>query len=387
MRRNRATRCSAAKRAAATRRRRRGSPTVRIAFDHQTFAIQEYGGVSRYCVRLAGELAAAGNDVRVVAPLYINRYLDELPRANVVGRRIASSRWGNRAMRRLDQLAARPLLARLAPDIVHETYFAPRRSAPRRARTVLTVYDMIHEKFPESFPPSDATAALKAAAVARADHVLCISENTRRDLIAIHPAAAAKSSVTLLGFDVPPTVDIHTTGRPYLLFVGNRDSYKNFASLLAAYAASPALRGGFDLLAVGGGRFTADEEAQIATARLGERVRWQSADEDALRRLYAGAAVFIYPSLYEGFGIPPLEAMAAGTPVVAVAAGSVPEICGDAVAYAEPGSIDSLRDAIERVVASPSLAAKLIAAGHRRLTVFSWGRCAAETAAVYRSLL
>lgn len=361
---------------------------MKIAFDHQAFTIQEYGGVSRYCVRLAGELAAAGHDVRVVAPLHINHYLEELPRRLVTGRRIASSRWGNRAMRRFDQLAVRPLIAGFAPDIAHETFFAPRRSAPRRTRTVLTVYDMIHEKFPETFYPDDPTVAWKTAAVGRADHILCISENTRRDLIEIHPAAAAKSSVTLLGFDLPPpSTDMPEPGRPYLLFVGQRGIYKNFAGLFAAYAASPLLRDGFDLLAIGGGQFTAEEKAMIGAAGLGDRVRWQSADEPALRRLYAGAAVFVYPSLYEGFGIPPLEAMAAGTPVVAVAAGSVPEVCGDAVAYAEPGDIDSLRDAIEGVATSPTLAAELVAAGHRRLEFFSWARCAAETADAYRSLL
>ncbi|QXQ05535.1 glycosyltransferase [Sphingosinicellaceae bacterium] len=99
------------------------------------------------------------------------------------------------------------------------------------------------------------------------------------------------------------------------------------------------------------------------------------------------AAAFIYPSLYEGFGIPPLEAMAAGTPVVAVDAGSVPEVCGDAVAYAPPGDVEALRIAIECVVGSPTLTASLVAAGHARLGLFSWARCAAETATIYRNLL
>ena len=363
---------------------------MKIAFDHQIFAAQEYGGVSRYYVRLAQELAVAGNDVRVVAPFYVNAYLPELPPGIVMGRRVRPSQWGGRAMRMIDQSAAAPLLARLAPDIVHETYFAARRTAPRRARTVLTVYDMVHELFPASFPANDRTAALKTVAVARADHVLCISESTRRDLIAVHPSAASKASVTLLGFDPPaarPADSDAPAARPYLLFVGQRGGYKNFAGLLEAYASSPVLRAGFELLAVGGGAFSAVESAAIAAHGLGDHVRQAAATDAALQSYYAGAAAFIYPSLYEGFGIPPLEAMAAGTPVVAVDAGSVPEVCGDAVAYAPPGDIGALRSAIEGVVGSPSRTDELVAAGRARLAHFSWARCAAETATIYRSLL
>ena len=363
---------------------------MKIAFDHQIFATQEYGGVSRYFVRLAGELGALGNDVRVVAPFYVNAYLSELPPAMVLGRRMSPSRWGVRAIRMIDQRAAAPLMARLAPDIVHETYYADRRTAPRRARTVLTVYDMVHEKFPGSFAADDTTAALKRLAVDRADHVICISESTRRDLIAYQPAAASKASVALLGFDAhapEPATETGNAARPYLLFVGQRGGYKNFAGLLEAYAASTVLRDGFELLAVGGGAFSATETAAIAAHGLAGNVRQVAADDAALQRYYAAAAAFIYPSLYEGFGIPPLEAMAAGTPVIAIDAGSVPEVCGAAVAYAPPGDVEALRVAIESVVGSPALTSSLVAAGHARLAHFSWARCAAETAIIYRSLL
>ena len=360
---------------------------MKIAFDHQIFAQQHYGGISRYIVRLAGELAAAGHGVSIAAPFHINAYLGELPVGLVIGHRVPASRWGGRAMRLANAALIRPLLARIGPEIVHETYFAARRTAPRRARTVLTAYDMIHEKFPASFPASDPTAALKAAAIARADHVLCISESTRRDLIEIHPGAAAKSSVTLLGFDPAPLVGHLTAGRPYLLFVGQRGGYKNFAGLLDAYAASPALRRDFDLLAAGGGSFSADEAAAIAAHGLTAQVRQQPVDDGALHACFARASVFIYPSLYEGFGIPPLEAMAARTPVVAIAAGSVPEVCGDAAAYAPPGDSAALAAAIEAVAFDSGAVARLIAAGTQRLTRFSWARCAADTAAIYRSLL
>lgn len=364
---------------------------MKIAFDHQIFMQQQYGGISRYFAGIGAELAQMpGNDVRYVAPLHINAYLDALPRALVVGHRIAQSPWRRRLMRPFDRFAVPLALRAFGPDIVHETYYANFRTAPKSARIVLTVYDMIHELFQASFAPDDRTAARKAAALARADHVLCISQSTRRDLLAAHPQVADKTSVTLLGFDPPPSLPVPRDGvaaAPYLLFVGGRLGYKNFSGLLEAYAASPALRAEFTVVAAGGGAFTVDEQALIARLGIGGRVRHAAADDATLQRLYAYAAVFVYPSLYEGFGIPPLEAMAAGAPVVAMHASSVPEVCADAAQYAQPDSTESLRAAIEAVALSPTRAAQLRAAGSARLAHFSWHKCAVETAAAYRSLL
>ncbi|MFZ4688901.1 MAG: glycosyltransferase family 4 protein [Polymorphobacter sp.] len=361
---------------------------MKIAFDSQIFASQQHGGVSRAHARLAAALAAAGEAVRVVAPLHINAYLPDLDPALVYGHGLTDGRWQRRAARVANRIAEPALLGRFDPDIVQETYYRVQRTAPRRARSVVMVYDMIHELFPASFPTGDPTAAQKAAATARADHVLCISQSTLDDLVAIHPGVAGKASVVLLGFDpVQERPAVTAGGRPYLLFVGQRGGYKNFAGLLAAYAASPALRAEFDLLAVGGGAFTADETAAIVGHGLSGQVRQRAADDRALQACYAGATVFIYPSLYEGFGIPPLEAMAAGTPVVAMKASSVPEVCGDAAVYAQPDDAGSLQRAIEAVALSPTAAATLVAAGTCRLQLFSWDRSAATAAAAYRGLL
>ena len=262
---------------------------------------------------------------------------------------------------------------------------------PRSAKRVITVYDMIHEKFAESFPQRDKTRQIKAHAVKRADHVICISENTRRDLIEFLGVPDEKTSVVYLGYSLatkgPPAKRI-VGEKPYILYVGHRGGYKNFERLLQAYAVSPKLRNYFDLICFGGGGLTTKEKSLLQ--RLGfsmESVRQVSGDDASLAGYYRSASAFIYPSLYEGFGIPSLEAMSFDCPVVCSGVSSIPEIIGNAAEMFDPYEPDSIRMAIERVVSDDTLRQILIARGQERIKLFSWKRCAQETLDVYRRVL
>jgi glycosyltransferase involved in cell wall biosynthesis len=364
---------------------------MRVVFDHQVFAFQTYGGISRYFVRLAEAINGhAGHSARIVAPVHVNAYLGELPPGSVRGFRIGATDFNRKVARNVARRVAAPMIAAERPDIVHETYFAAKGSAPRGVPTVLTVYDMIHEIFADSYHPDDQTRALKRAAVRRADHVLCISASTERDLIAHIPEAAGKTSVVLLGFDsfAAPVGSEAPPERPYLLYVGERTRYKNFTGLLRAYANAQRLHSGFDLVCFGGGAVSADERAAISELGLdAARLHFRAGDDALLARTYRGASAFIYPSLYEGFGIPPLEAMSSGCPVIAANVSSIPEVCGDAAAYFDPASPDAIAAAIEAVVFDSARSADLVARGRLRLGAFSWAHCADATLATYRALL
>lgn len=368
---------------------------MKIAFDSQIFTMQEYGGISRYISSLAEKLAKIdGVDAKIFAPIYINEYISRLPKEVVSGFRIPKIAKMGRFFHVIGLWFVRGAIAKFSPQVVHETYYTSLSLVPKNARTVVTVYDMIHERFPAMFSEFDKTARLKRASVLRADHVICISENTKRDLLEFISIPPEKVSVVYLGVDSVKVCEPGDKNNsifnevPYLLFVGGRGHYKNFAGFLRAYASSEWLIDNFKIICVGGGLLQAEELDLMR--KLGvdsSHVIQLNADDNLLGEVYKGASAFIYPSMYEGFGIPPLEAMSAGCPVVCSNTSSIPEVVGDAGEYFQPDNIDSIRIAIENVLKNKERRELLVKNGFDRCEFFTWERCASETLKVYRSIV
>ncbi len=373
---------------------RRGGEALRVMFDPQIFCHQRFGGVSRYICSMAREMQhLPGIIPLIVAPFHFNEYLDQLPSALVRGRRV---RWleGMTAVAYGSSVLAGKAAARgFRPDVVHNTYYFPIRP-PTGARSVVTIHDMIHERFPRYFAAGPLITRFKAASVAAAHHVICVSENTRRDVLDTYDIPEERVSVTHLGFEPLRSlltgetstdfkVRVFGADVPYLLYVGSRLTYKNFQGLLAAYAAAPRLRTNFFLLCFGGGDFTGAERAAISKAGVAGRIRHVSGPDATLAACYAHASLFACPSLYEGFGIPVLEAMSLECPVACSNSGSLPEVVGDAARLFDPRDRDSIRAALESTLDSPSAAAALKERGRLRCARFSWRRCAEETLGIY----
>lgn len=370
---------------------------MRIAFDHQAFCLQKMGGISRYFCSLAVQLLWQGEQAGIFAPLYRNVYLRDVPADAIHGRpvhdyppKLASlAVWANGWL-------ARPGMRRFAPDIVHETFFSQRASGDPRCPHVLTVFDMISEllALDTPVPESALRKTAKYAAVARADHVICISEHTRQDLIRLFDVPAEKTSVVYLGCDLPAgdpdevAPGAATGDRPYLLYVGLRGGYKNFAAMLEGIASSERLKRVFDVVAFGGGAFTAPEREQIKALGFADgQIRHAGGTDRVLSKLYRGASALVYPSRYEGFGLPPLEAMSYGCPVAASGTTSMPEVIGHAGEYFDPERADSIAPAIERIVFSQQRTDELIDLGKVRAAMFTWKRCADDTLEAYRALV
>jgi glycosyltransferase involved in cell wall biosynthesis len=374
--------------------------TTKVIYDYQIFAIQEYGGISRYYHEIASRIARMPDfDLEMLCPLYVNEYFEEYSSNQQMrkGWKIKSLPKTYIIKQILNQAVSNLSIDKSGTEIIHETMHTSNRFiGSKKHKRVVTIYDMMDEKFAASRDRNGRLAREKAVAVERADRIICISESTRKDAIellnideskisTIH--IAATPDITLGKEDSPGERKVFQIDKPYLLYVGIRGDYKNFTRLVEAYHLSQRLNQDFQLICFGGGAFSADEKLQINSLQLADKVIHISGDDNKLAYLYRRATAFIYPSLYEGFGMPPLEAMAFNCPVICSNVSSIPEVVGDAGEYFDPYNVDSIIDAIEKVVYSETRSNHLRQLGQARTKVFSWDLCAKQTSEVYHSLL
>jgi glycosyltransferase involved in cell wall biosynthesis len=274
-------------------------------------------------------------------------------------------------------------------DVIHGTNFVVPPS--RRAARLVSVWDLTAVRYPELCTP---TSRKYPALVRRAI----------QDGAWVHTGAAAVAAeiVDHFGVDpsrvrvIPPGVDpaaapvrraAEETSPPYLLGLGTSEPRKDFPGLVAAFDELAGIHADLQLRLAGPpGWGDGQLQQAIAGARHRGRVRRLGWVDD-VGPLLAGAAVFVYPSRYEGFGLPPLEAMACGVPVVATAAGSLPEVLGDAALLVPVGQPAALAAAIDRVLTDDALRARLIEAGRRRAAAFSWRSSGDALMATYGAMI
>ncbi len=362
--------------------------SIDILFDHQAFAMQRHGGVSRYFVELARALQAVpGVRARLFAPAWLSSHI-------AAGDPLHPWSFALTGMQRgLQQRAAAiaPLLflaLRLArPQLLHETAHGPPVRPPRGTRVVTTLHDMTVERYPQCFDQAARRIADKLAALRRADAIICISEHTRSDLLAAHPEFAGRCAVVPHGV----VQQVASGPRParlpaqYLLYVGSRATYKNFTRLVQALGQAKGLPPSLQLLCFGGGALQAEELALCQRAGWAPpRVLQVDGDDSLLAQAYRHAELFVFPSLYEGFGMPLTEAMAQGCPVACSRASSFPEVCADSATYFDPEDSDDIARCLQAVLLDPAHRAALVQAAAGRGRHFSWADCAARTAAVYQ---
>jgi glycosyltransferase involved in cell wall biosynthesis len=364
---------------------------MRILYDHQVFSLQDAGGASRYHFELIRNLQRS-NEVAIELLLGLNGSVMPFGALQQVHTRVFSH--GTRIKPGMARYALNECLSGLiAPlrgkvDIYHPTLY---RALPwvRRRRIVVTHHDCIHERFPKLFSNAASIVESKRKLFAQADAIVCVSESSRKDLLHFYNVAESKAHVVHHGFSPLALPEDGKPDRiePYLLYVGSRAGYKNFGLLLEAFARS-GLAGNYRLLAVGGGSFTPAEEERIASLKLSGSVTVvPKADDATLARAYRDAALFIYPSLYEGFGFPPLEAMSLGCPVLVNRTSSLPEVCGDAAFYFDAADHGELSRSLTSILADDQGRAAKRKLGAQQVRLFDWSQTARRTLNLYRTVL
>lgn len=361
---------------------------MRVAFDEQIFAIQAYGGISRMFAELARQFTddpALDVDLLPLSAPIINRYVLDNDRLKA---RLAVWDAGH------EYKSIGRYFMRVQPrrrlDVVHNTFYLPHGLAGYPgAKRVVTVHDMIPELMPKTRRRLD-FVTLKKRYVMSADHVICVSEFTREDLVRTYGPIKAPISVVHHGVDpVFGPGAARPAGLPerYVLFVGNRGQYKDAAVLMRAFATIAEVESDISLLFVGGGGFSGEEQGRLSDMGIQARVAQLSLPDDQMPGAYGNALMCVFPSRFEGFGLPALEAMACGTPTILARATSLPEVGGDAAVYFTPGDDRELAAAMAEFMGNEGRRDRHRRAGIERAQMFTWRKAAEETAAVYRSLL
>jgi alpha-1,3-rhamnosyl/mannosyltransferase len=286
------------------------------------------------------------------------------------------------------------------PEIYHEPNFLPYRFP---GPTVITAHDLSWIRYPQTHPAERVAAMndLFPAALERAAHVITDAAYVRDEIMAEFGIAPERITSIPLGareiFHPRPATDccavLAARGlayRGYALCVGTLEPRKNLETALRAHARlDPSLQRDMPLAIVGmkGWRTTSLERALAPRVESGVVRPLGYVDDADLPALYAGALALVYPSIYEGFGLPPLEAMACGTPVIVSNRSSLPEVVGDAGILVEPEDETAIASALERLRDDPAYRAERSQAGLARASMYSWDRTARETLAVYRRVL
>jgi len=339
-----------------------------IAIDGIVFSLQEQGGVSVYFHRLLDHLKQQGEPVTLTLEDPVRQ------EAGGGGGRLSVTR---RCARLLERY--RRCRVPVGAAVFHSSYY--RRPDAESLPTVVTVHDFVYERF-STGPRRWAHVWQKHAAIRAANAIICVSASTRDDLLAYVGIREGQSIHVIPNgvAEVFRCVEHSISLRPFVLYVGQRGGYKNFDLLLRAMAWLPD----FALHCVGGGVFRPGELRGV-TDSVARRVKHLGfVDDETLNTLYNQAACLVYPSTYEGFGIPVVEAMRAGCPVVSVACRAVMEVGRDALTIAEESDPRALADAILKTVSADR--SSLIERGLSVAADYSWEKTHAKTLAVYRSL-
>jgi len=364
---------------------------MKIFYDGVIFLYQWQGGVNRIFEEIIARLSRIDNNVE----MYLHRFPDSFKRSFMKREYFLAPKIG-RIFREVDNFIMSAEIKSYKPDIYHSTYYRIFKS--NKIKNVITVYDMIHERYPRYFLKAAYHLRQKRHSIETADRIIAISENTRQDILNYYHVVEDKINVTHLAAShnfYPAQKEEknrfckeYNLVRPYILYVGQRRGYKNFLLLLKTFSVWKKNRD-IDLICIGGDRNWEREESVIIrkTSLVSSVKHFSCVNDSQLRLFYAASLVFVFPSLYEGFGIPILEAMACASPVILAKSASMPEVAGDAGMYFDPNSIENLLYSLNKLSEDEDLRTELIRKGLNRNKQFSWSKTTKATYDIYQYLM
>ncbi|MHA4895116.1 glycosyltransferase family 4 protein [Pedobacter sp. PWIIR3] len=365
---------------------------IKVFFDHQKFTTQRYGGISRYFATIIKEIQNRPDFEYLIGVLYSDNYYianEKIPLNSGLFEKIFKFKQGSLAYK-TNQAYCRYLLNKGDFDVFHPTYYNPYFLENLKKPFVTTVHDMTYEMLPEYFWANDSLSYEKRLSIERANHIIAISETTKRDIVKFNDINPDKISVIYHGTDVETPLSFEeVSGLPenYLLYVGDRSGYKNFYLFIRAYARIKKEYPDIKVVMAGGGALGIGDVEFLRRMNLSESVLHYQVNDQQLNTLYKNALAFIYPSLYEGFGLPILEAFKAGCPILLSDTDCFREIGGDACLYFNCHDEDDLTESIKKLIGDKSIGASLVTNGKIRLLNFTLENSINKTLDVYKKVI
>lgn len=366
---------------------------MKILYDHQTFTNQEYGGISRYYYELIRRFKGNEYSCDVSLLLTNNAYLNSTTCKGLYPffkKHNFRGKW--EMMNKVNQYQSIRKIKKNKFDILHPTYYDTYFLKHLKDKPfVVTFLDMIQEKFADKYEiyiQDEETRKNKLLLLQKASKIISISESTKKDIIHIYGVDGDKIEVIYLGSSLNSegNTDSLLPDTRYLLFVGNRNLYKNFNFYLESVA---ELLKDFKIMLVcaGAGEFTDSEVNLIKELGLSDLVKHFKINDAILFSLYKNALAFVFPSLYEGFGIPVLEAFSSECPCLLSTGGSLREVGAEAALYFDPQNAKQIRDSLSALIVNQTLRNDLVEKGKERLKLFSWDKTYDKTIKLYESIL
>jgi glycosyltransferase involved in cell wall biosynthesis len=368
---------------------------MRILIDSQAFMMQRYGGISRFYTELYLDLKKRS---RVYFPdyysenIHLRNYKIENFRSYIFLKyNLFQKRFSKGILIKKNKWKTIELLKNGKIDVFvptyYDTYFLDHLNG---VPYVLTVYDMIHELFPQYFSVDKVTIPNKELLIKNAAKIIAISENTKKDILRFYPSIdSSKIDVVYLSHSISNSkynsLDFKVDHKKYVLFVGNRLRYKNFIWFITSIA-NWLIDEEIKLICLGES-FSLDELDLIKNLNLTNCVFQFEAKDSELFSFYKNALAFVFPSAYEGFGIPVLEAMSCGCPVVLPRASSFPEVASDAGVYFELDNPTSLIQALNDIIYNNEFREEIIRKGFINENKFSWKKTSMDCLKIYQSVI
>jgi glycosyltransferase involved in cell wall biosynthesis len=366
---------------------------MHIAYDSQIFRMQPHGGISKYFIKLIEGIKRLEKniDISIVAGIHDNEHLLNSGLSyhgvhqNSFKRQLMVNRFYNFSESYNKKLEERFLLNPKI-DIIHQTYNGYELVKTAGPQIVITVHDLIYEKYPKEFSDADEFLERKRKSIETANHIICVSKNTQSDLIRHYKVDIGKTTVVHHGVDVYEKQSRRIEKDNYVLFVGKRDGYKNFEGLLKAFSNSKTKQE-VKLICFGSGSFNIKEKNLINEFGLDNKVVHQKGSDSDLANLYQHALFFIYPSIYEGFGLPVLEAMANECPVICHNKTSLPEVSNGSALEVDCENTSHLTSAIDKLYSDSGFRKVLSEKGKENVKQFTWEATAMKTLEVYKRVI